>query len=274
MKKLFALSGIVFLTTLGTPCQAQSGRTIDPIPANQGENYLAAGITGNSSANKKAVSEAEISRSLQEARKLKALKSSMAEVSYHNRKPVISTASQFLEYNKPSAPVTNKPYLVPETYPRPRADVPAFQSGETTTEGSESNSYTYPGRVSETGDSPPEVSVSSNNTAAASRKKRPSFFKWMKNRKTGKNKNQRVVSESSAPLISESPPSPVATERPSTRGTAVAPAPPEMETTSPIELPSGPASPPSAMAIPVESASNSRKSNRGGFLKDLFRKKE
>lgn len=273
MKKLFTLSGIVFLATLGTPCLAQSGRTIDPIPSNQGENYLAAGITGNSSANKKAVSEAEISRSLQQARKLKALKSAMAEVSYHNRKPVISNASQFLEYNKPSAPATNKPYLVPETYPRSRADVPAVRSGEstekkreTTTEESESNPYSYPGRVSESGDSPPEVTVASNNTAAASQKKRPSFFKWMKNRKTGKNEKQRAVSESPAPLILES--------SPSARGTLEAPAPPEMETTSPIESPSGPAPQPSAMAIPAETAGNSRKSNRGGFLKDLFRKKE
>ncbi len=247
MKKLLVLAGIVIIAGFNEDGIAQTAPVATAPPA------TAAVIDSGSGSlsTKKMISEAETERSLQEARRIKALKAAMADKSYHQRQPVAFTSSQFLSYNRPPpspAPVKKEaPYLVPETYPS--AEVPAFKPAKKNQASPQSNNpYSYPGRVSEKKDTQtaPEPATLASTGGSDLPKKRPNFFKWLKQRKSsGAVEGPQLGNTSSAPR--GNPQAPVAVEK-----AVQKPEEEVVEVTGTTTRPeSTPVPPPSATATPV-----------------------
>ena len=267
----------------------------DPTPQAPADYGSASSLTA-----KKSASDAEMTRAIQEARQMKALKAAMAEKAQYRQHPVLSNAEQFLKYNKPAVAVEpsseEKAYQVPETYPR--AEVPTFQKVKTeeardgSGEHQARNSHSYPDQIDdgrESGDNremtPSSAPVTGDNQAMVSPRKRRSFFSWLKRRKSAVKDQPTFVGASL-----ESRPSPANAADQSqgisnAREEAAPPAPVGTADVSagespPEEVP-GPAGPPSAEAIPVasvppeerEQGRQERSSQGSGLFKKMFRKR-
>lgn len=296
MKKLLVLTGILVFAALNESGLAQTGPVTAAPPIASGSIGSGAGSVSI----KSVVSNAETERAVQEARKMKALKAAMADKSFQHRQPVSYTASQFLANNRPppapvSASENSSPYLVPETYPR--TSVPAFKPAKKSNnaggnDSSGSNTYSYPGRVNENDNpvSSPEAEVSANSGNGLP-KKRPSFFKWMKQRKskpTTKANSQIGNTPSVAQSDSAAPEEPEtvkkqaeeAITKPVVTSTLNTPIPPPSASATPVGplvSASTPAeSAPSSTVKPVASATPARAqnpaTNGGGLFGKLFSK--
>ena len=284
MKNLTFAFGIVLSAAFQTLCFAQtsgSGQAITStanVPIN-------GGTTGNV-ISRKATSDAEQGRALAEARKKKALMTAMASISPNSRQPVISNASDFLQHNRPpvSATPTNQPYKKPVIYD----DIPQFQTGNTTKKEQQpqstnassdgNNPYSYPGRVSEGGETRAAPNPEISNEAVAT-KKRPSFFRWMKKRKT-----TAETSPPPQPYIRPSVPEEVggvtapvpvesdsAAPSPSVSVSRQAPTPPTLDSTNGSGTPSVEVGSPTANPPPA--APPATEPEKKGLFKKLFKRK-